>query len=301
MVARVSIIILNYNGVKDTIECLESLKKIDYPNYEIIVIDNGSFKEEAQILEEYTNKNIIKNIIIIRNKENLGFTGGNNVGIKIALERNSDYILFLNNDTVVERYFLKEMVEVASLNQEVILVGATIFDYFSHKPTFSGGKIDKKLKILIWKNTPQENKKYFFSDIISGACFLIKTKDLIKNSLFFDESLFLYGEEIDLCWRVNKLGYKIAIASRAKVYHKEGKSLGKGLNYLKVYYITRNRILLAKKFLKGYNYFLFWVLFFISRAIRTFHFIFILRWDLIKGNWRGILDGLLNKTGKFIK
>jgi len=107
---KVSIIILNWNGLKDTIECLESLKKITYPNYEVIVVDNDSKGNDADILEE-RYKNYIR---VIRNKENLGFAGGNNVAIRQVLkEEKSDYILLLNNDTIVEPNFLEELIKIA--------------------------------------------------------------------------------------------------------------------------------------------------------------------------------------------
>ena len=110
MEPKVSIIILNWNGLDDTIECLESLQKITYPNYEVIVVDNGSRGNDAQVLREKFGDYIE----LIQNDKNYGYTGGNNIGIRYALHNSSwDYFLVLNNDTVVESGFLTELVNIA--------------------------------------------------------------------------------------------------------------------------------------------------------------------------------------------
>jgi len=114
MQPKVSIIILNWNGWPDTMECLESLNRLDYSNFEIILIDNNS-KERLPLV----NMRFLKlSIFQVFNDNNLGFAGGNNQGINIALERGADFILFLNNDTTVESDFLKKLVAVAKKNKD---------------------------------------------------------------------------------------------------------------------------------------------------------------------------------------
>ena len=130
----VSIIMLNWNSIDDTRECLESLKKITYPNYDIIVVDNASEGDDVKLLSsEYG-----KQTTIISNAENLGFPEGNNVGIRRALKNGSDFCLLLNNDTIVDPEFLSELVEVAK-DPSIGIVGSKIFNYYDSNRVESVG------------------------------------------------------------------------------------------------------------------------------------------------------------------
>ncbi len=291
---KTSIVILNWNGFNDTVECLESLKKVKYLNYEVILVDNGSKNDEASLLEN-RYRNYIK---LIKSKENVGFGEGNNIGIKKSLESNSDYVIFLNNDTVVNENFLEELIRIAEIDEKIAIVGAVIYDYFTEKLVFGDGKIDKKLKIIFNPKIDISKEDYHFSEIFSGACFLLKTKYIQEYSLFFDKNLFLYGEEIDFSLKLKKLGLKITIAHKAKVFHKESQSLGKELNYKKIYYNVRNRIYLAKKHLSFKEKLIFYFLFLCSRFIRGLQFLYKKRLDLFKANIDGIIDGFKNRMGK---
>ena len=123
---KVSIIILNWNGLEDTIECLESLKKITHPNYEVIVVDNGSEGNDAQMLQERFGDYIH----IIRNDKNYGFAGGANIGMRYVLNNSAaDYVLLLNNDTVVDPEFLTELVKVAEADPAIGITGGKIYYY----------------------------------------------------------------------------------------------------------------------------------------------------------------------------
>ena len=123
---KVSIIILNWNGWKDTIECLESLQRLTYPNYHVIVVDNGSRGNDAEVLQEKFGDYIS----LIRNDKNYGYTGGNNIGIRHALNNSSpDYFLILNNDVAVAPDFLTEMVKVADNDAAIGIVGPKVYYY----------------------------------------------------------------------------------------------------------------------------------------------------------------------------
>ena len=123
---KVSIIILNWNGLEDTIECLESLKKITYPNYEVIVVDNGSKGNDAQMLQERFGDYIH----LIQNDRNYGFAEGNNIGIRYALDNSApDYLLLLNNDTVAAPDFLTELIKTAETDANIGIVGPKIYYY----------------------------------------------------------------------------------------------------------------------------------------------------------------------------
>jgi len=264
---KVVIIILNWNGCKDTIESLESLKKITYPNYEVIVIDNGSEGNDADILRE-KYKDYIK---IIKNKENLGFTGGNNIGIKYAMNNGADFIMLLNNDVVVDKRFLEPLIEIAENNFKVGIVGPTIYFYkYPYIINWVGGTIS------FWKGLPirfrgndrfEEFETLIETDYQDGCAMLVK-KEVIEKVGILDEEYYLYYEDVDFCWRVRIAGYRILVARASKVWHKIASSTGGYESLACIYYSTRNRILFMKKHAKIYHWPTFLFFFGYSIAIR---------------------------------
>ena len=133
---RVCIIILNWNGLEDTVECLGSLNKITYPNYEIIVVDNGSRGNDAELLKQRCGDYIH----VIENDKNYGFAEGCNIGMRYAIEERADYFLLLNNDTVVDSIFLDELIKTAE-NDIAGIVGPAIYFYDSPDEIQSRGGI----------------------------------------------------------------------------------------------------------------------------------------------------------------
>jgi len=273
---RVSIVILNWNGWKDTIECLESLYRITYPNYDVIVVDNGSKDESIQKIKEYAagkiqvnskffeynpynkpinvfviseddvragkfNKPLYEKIdvdrrmILIRNKDNYGFAGGNNVGIKFALSvLNSDYILLLNNDTVVDRRFLDKLVEAAESDEKIGIVGPKIYYYEYNGRTdviwFAGGKLNLLFypgyyhvgnKLIDRKEIFKVNKRSTTdSDWITGAAMLIK----IIEPFTLDHIFFFGCEDLELSLRYANRGYTHVVVLSSYIWHKVGQS-----------------------------------------------------------------------------
>ena len=120
---KVSVIILHYNAVSDTLRCLESLRAIDYSDYEIILIDNASGDDALEMVRKYPG------IILIKNEENLGYAGGNNTGIEYALKNGASYVWLLNNDTIVEPNTLRELICAGQEDESVGLLSPVIFDY----------------------------------------------------------------------------------------------------------------------------------------------------------------------------
>ncbi|MBK7105841.1 MAG: glycosyltransferase family 2 protein [Ignavibacteriae bacterium] len=247
MKPKITIIILNWNGLNDTLECLESLKKIDYENYEIIVVDNNSSGNDVEIIEEKFGA-CIKKIIV--SSENIGFSGGNNLGIKYALENGADFILLLNNDTIVESDFLVNLSD--TLNKyENIGISAPLINYFDKKSIVwtVGGKISKIRGSGFAYSNENENqieKKNREVTFASGCCLLIK-KEVFEKIGMLDEKFFLYVEDTDFCFRTIKAGFKIIINPNSKIYHKVGNSTSMNLKQIPLYYETRNRLYFAKK------------------------------------------------------
>ncbi|WP_456420718.1 glycosyltransferase family 2 protein [Thermococcus sp.] len=286
---RVSIIILNWNGWKDTVECLESVYRINYPNYDVIVVDNGSKDDSLQKIKEYAegkikvvskffeynpnNKpikvfevdeneakqgkfnrpvyekyDIDRRMILIKNKDNYGFAGGNNVGIKFALSvLNPDYVLLLNNDTVVDPNFLTELVKVAESDEKIGIVGPKIYYYEyngRHDVVHSLG-----VKIDLWKGLVYHIKKNDMlristCDCVEGSCMLLKTTALRKIG-FFDEIYFAYWEETDLCVGFASKGYKIIVNKNAKIWHKI--SWKKEVRLFNLCLMLRNNVIFMRK------------------------------------------------------
>jgi len=218
---------------------LESLKKITYPNYEVIMVDNGSEGNDADILEEKYG-DYIK---VIRNKENLGFAGGNNVGIKYALKKGADYVFILNNDTVIEPEAITEIVRVAIQNPNRIgMVAPTVLDY--HCPEF----IDR-LGIILTMSGLGYDRKYVNEGPLlcpSGVAALYSRSMLLAVATdrkeFFDEDFFMYCEDMDIGFRAVLAGFETLHAARSIVYHKGSASSGGRGSGLSIYFGHRNTI-----------------------------------------------------------
>lgn len=286
MKPKVSIIVINWNGWEDTIECLESLSQINYPNYDVVIIDNGSQDQSIQKIREYTqgklhvnseffkfnpnnkplnlievtqkklqSKNLLnkkqtsKNFILIKNKKNLGFAAGNNVGIIFAKKNlNPEYILLLNNDTTVEKFFLDKLIKEALKNSQIGVLGPKIY-YYNDKNRIqsNGGYINFWLgrSHLIDKEIFLEGKKSFDVDFVLGAALLFKSALVDELGLFYTP-YFAYWEETDWCTRAKKFGYRIVSVPEAIIWHKGSSSI-KDYDPYRIYLILRNNIIFMRR------------------------------------------------------
>jgi len=251
--AKVSIIILNWNGLEDTIECLESLKKIAYPNYEVIVIDNGSVGNDAQRLKEKFGDYIY----LIQNERNYGYAEGNNIGIRHVLkESTSDYVLLLNNDLVVHPQFLDELVKLAEDDCSIGIAGPKSYLYSSrNKLEFTTAKIDlwrgRTVQVGFGRIDSGQYDNVQDTDYCQGACFLIR-REVIQRIGLLDASYFAYWEETDYCLRARKEGFRIVYCPRAKIWHKGwskmwDKDRTSSLMAGAVYHLTRSTFIFMKK------------------------------------------------------
>ena len=246
---QITILILNWNGLKDTIECLESLQKQKYPNYEVIVVDNASKGNDVAVLKEKFG-NFIR---VIQNTSNLGFAEGNNVGIRTVLhEAKSRYIMFLNNDTVVEPDFLTNLVHRAEGDQTIGMVGPEIHYYDDRTKIHSRGGIISLYTGYRFvggseHKPPYDDDSRFTVRYYSGSAFLISCEVVRKVGLF-DPQYFYYAEDVDLGYRVSQAGYRVVCEPSAHIYHKEAQSVGGNIrNPLTAYYETRNALLVVRK------------------------------------------------------
>ncbi len=249
---KVFIIILNWNGLQDTLECLESVYNLEYSNFEVVVVDNGSSDDSVKVIHE-----AYPQATLIENKENLGFTGGNNIAMRYAMQHSADYMWLLNNDTIVETNTLNTLVTAAEKSMDIGLVSPTIFYYGEPKEVqFCGSYVD-------WENytvVHPENRNSHVNDdfkigknvCLLGTALLIK-RNVVEKGGYLDEKYFAYWEDMEYSIRTIKAGYRNIICSSAKIYHKaplpSSEIIGRGEHYF--YYMSRNKYFWGMQHLKG--------------------------------------------------
>lgn len=243
--SKVAVVILNYNLQELVIKSVNSVLKSSYKDIQVIVVDNS----EDNLLEKKISQ-ISSEIIYVDSGGNLGYTGGNNLGIKKALELGAGYVFILNPDAFVEQFTIERLIEGLEKHGASI-VGPKIFFDGSKKIWFAGGKFDSSNVLGSHIGVDLMDSKEFSEDklvdFVTGAAILIKKEVFLKIG-FFDERYFLYYEDLDFCYRAKMAGFKIYFIASALAYHKNAQSTGLGSS-IQDYYITRNRMLFALKFL----------------------------------------------------
>lgn len=240
---KVAVVVLNYNVSEKALKCVASVRQSTYKGIEMIVVSNS----EDNLGEEIKN---IPGVVFIQNSQNIGYTGGNNLGIKKALEDEVDYVFILNPDTEVECHAIEELVAVAEKSGAGILGPKVLFD---DKKTiwYAGGILDLANVIGSHRGVDEEDKGQYDweeeTDYITGGMMFVKS-EVFKKIGLFDDKYFLYYEDSDLCMRAKKAGFKLLYVPSAIVYHANAQSTGLG-SPLQDYFQTRNRMLFASKFL----------------------------------------------------
>ena len=260
---HVSIILLNYNGYEDTIACFESLQKITYPNYNVIIVDNDSPDKSMDNMIDYMReKNVdhgyfesptfamntsgkIPKVTLIQSGFNGGYGHGNNIGVKYALNNGADYVLLLNNDTIVDPDFLEPLVQMCEEDKTIGIASGKI--YFYDRPDtiwFNGGRFSPcTAKVEHYnfneKDTGQIPEKQI--TFISGCMWLIPKK-VFDDVGFINEDYFMYVEDLEFCQRVIASGYGLKIMPNSHIFHKVGSSSDGNFESFTVYYKTRNYI-----------------------------------------------------------
>ncbi|HIJ59011.1 MAG TPA: glycosyltransferase family 2 protein [Nitrospirae bacterium] len=279
----VYIILINYNGWHHTILCLESLLNLDYEEFKIIIIDNGSRDSSVDIIKMWLDNRLCayidkghplrslidssmardyKKINLIENNHNLGFAGANNKGMQIALSDDAcKYVWLLNNDTIASRDSLKKMISCAEnkANKKIGIIGSKLM-YFDSPEVINGlgGKYIKCIgkPIQLGINEIDRGQSFKEIDYVIGASMLVRKEFIIDVGLL-SEDYFLYYEELDWSIRAKQKGWQIMQCNEAIVYHKEGSTIGsnkrlKTKTVVTDYYTNRNRILITKRYFPLY-------------------------------------------------
>ena len=259
MKQKVAFVIVNWNHKDDTVRCLETLKEVKQKNFEIIVyvIDNGSTNDSAAVIK--------KNhpwVILIETENNLGFTGGNNIGIRSALDVNADFIWILNNDTLVDKNILST-IEVFK-DPNVGIVGSKI--YFAPGSEYHKIRYIEKNRgrvlwyaggIIDWDNMYASHRGVDEVDtgqydnveetpFVTGCSMIVK-KEVFEKIGLFDDKFFAYLEDLDFCLRAKQAGFALLYNPQSILWHKNSGSSGVG-SKLHQYYMTRNRFIVGMRY-----------------------------------------------------
>lgn len=249
-----SFITVSYNGLEDTTELIKSIFNIVHTiSYEVIVIDNASKNGDTKaIQEQFGNR-----VITIRSNKNLGFAGGNSLGVKQAQGK---YLFFINNDTIIQEDHLAELLQVFDQSDKIGGISPKIcFAYPPHHLQYAGftdlSPITLRNKSIGFDeldhgqyNTPTP------TSFLHGAAMIIK-RNVIEKVGFMSDIFFLYYEEMDWCAQIRRAGYELRYEPCQTIYHKESRSTGKA-SKMQIFYLYRNRLLYAWRNQRGINRYL---------------------------------------------
>lgn len=288
---RASVIVLNYNGAKFAQRCLDSVLASNYPNFEVIVVDNASTDGSYELIRELFSREVK----LVRNSRNVGYAEGNNIGFRHS---RGDIIAFLNIDTEVTENWLIELAK-ALVSTEIGAAQSALFRLIDRRTIDSlGWTIDALgYGYAIWLE-PQKKSEPFYGEGSAMAIRKETINEVLMNGVPFDSDYFLYCEDLDLSWRLRLRGYKVSLVPSSVVYHARSYGLGDD-SYHAVYYNSRNRI---TTLIKNYDlrHLLTWVpLLLVLEIARTFLFLYRkpfgahaklhgITWNLtnIKSTWR---------------
>jgi len=293
---KIGIVILAYNRLDITLKCLESLRKIKYKNYDILIVDNHSTDGTAdRIPSDFPEAHFITL------NENAGFTGGNNIGIRWYLERDIDAILLLNNDTLVQSDFLCRM--TPHLKDQMIVTPQILS---LKSPDLFGacmGEFD-------WNRGNWEDDSYGKLAVSAGAsarevgmssaCCLLIPRRVFEKIGVFDDNYFLYYEDVDFIGRAKLAGFSLLYEPKAIIYHYGRASTDQRvISPVALYYGVRNRLFIIRKFKKGnLKHIFFFTYVILSELGKSVYWGITCKWDLVLAEYRGIRDFLLKRMNR---
>ncbi|WP_372370994.1 glycosyltransferase family 2 protein [Candidatus Uabimicrobium sp. HlEnr_7] len=287
------IILVNWNGWQDTLECVKSCQNLVHHSYQIIIVDNDSQDQPQKTLQQLQR---FDNVTLLQSNANLGFAGGNNFGIRHAQQKyNCDYFWLLNNDTVVEQTTLSELIKTARCDSNIGIVGSKIFYYNSSKLWFAGGEFQKHSGYIKHLGMLEEDNVQFSQqksvDFISG-CSLLITKSAIQTVGLIPEDYFLYFEDTDWNFAVKEASFKILYAPHSRVWHKISQSVGQqSTTYY--YYMFRNSLIFSKKYFPHLQQRIF-----LFRCLEIIQLLLKGNFTAVRASTKGIWHFLKKKNGK---
>ena len=285
---KVSIVIPTYNRKQDVLECLASLKNLDCPNFETIVIDNGCTDGTSKAIEQR-----FPDVKLVRSDKNLGVTGGRNLGAKYV---NGEYIFFLDHDTIVNKHTISELVSAMEKNARIGAAGPIVYYYHDPKRISAFGTSISLLTGRVSFNFTGLVEDFQFNRIVEvqviPAAILIRRETLDKVGPF-DDIFFAVYEDTDFCFRIRESGYQTVCVPRAKIWHKISSDFhNQNVAILnRAYYMARNKIIFMRKHSK---YFPAFTVIFLPIYLAYFSLLSV---AYMKGKWlknhvKGLVSGL---------
>lgn len=259
----VFVILVNYNGLRDTLACIDSILSAQHEESTIIVVDNSSKEDETLEI-----KNRFPGVITIRSEINGGFAAGNNIGIKYALEHGADYILLLNNDTVIAPDMISLL--LSRCDDNTVTVPKMLYYSDPNKIWYGGGEINRWTGNAVHcclneKDLPQTDR---FCTFATGCCIMLKA-DIFRRIGLLAEKYFMYFEDVDFSLRLLSNGIRIQYMPQSKLWHKVGSSSGGEMSPFSAYYNTRNRLNFIRDNRNFFHLTAFWYSI-ITRYVRMF-------------------------------
>ncbi|SHK24688.1 hypothetical protein SAMN02745248_02139 [Hathewaya proteolytica DSM 3090] len=325
----VGIILLNYNGSKDTLECIGSLREIEYSNYHVIVVDNKSTDDSQGIINKYIDENYHEGqgqgCTFLQAGSNRGFAAGNNVGIRYAMDIGCEYVLLLNNDTLVEKDFLDYLVNVAVQDHGIgemcqsvecnsttergntafkgkgnkvgIVTGKICYEGKRDTLWFAGGEFVENRFYGAHRGEGEVDRGQYDNECFitfATGCLMLISKEALESVGVLSEEYFMYYEDVDYCLKIMENGFSIKYCPKALIYHRVSSSTGGEASPFAIEWNTRNRLRLINKY--GKKYFkgskikeLKLKLFFYStRIIVLLKYIFTGKFNRVAALWKGL-------------
>lgn len=249
---RVAIIIVTWNQRELTLDCLASLSKLAYPpdRLRIVVVDNASADDTVAVIRaQYPH------VVVLQNSENLGFVGGNNVGMTHILQEEVDYVMLLNNDTLVDAEMLTYLIDVAERDESIGIVTPKI--YYHDMPDLiwaAGATIDWSTG-QVWRllDGEKDQPDELLADVdYAHGCAICLRRAVIDQVGLLDSRLFIYYEETDWCVRAIRAGWRIVYVPQARMWHRVSAAMGTASPATE-YYMSRNVLLFLAKHLRGWR------------------------------------------------
>ncbi len=243
---RVVIVILNWNGKEDTLECLASVGRLQYPNHHVLVVDNGSADGSIEAIAS-----AYPHVTVVPTGANLGFAEGNNVGIRAALDTGAAYVMLLNNDTEIAPDCLDHLLAVFQERPGAGVIGPRVF--YMHERSriwFEEAKWSSEKADFIYPGQGKDNAELpqepHDTEYVCGAAMMFRA-EVARNIGLLDPRFFLVYEESDWCFRARRAGYQCLTVPKARIWHKIGTSFGGEESPLRTYFAVRNRLLWLEK------------------------------------------------------
>lgn len=300
--SSVAVVILNWNGFRDTLVCLDSLER-SLTHLHVILVDNGSTDASVKTLKQWLDQARIHEYQLIESGSNLGFCGGNNCGIKAALDAGAEYVLLLNNDTRVPAQTIRRLIEELSTYSQAGAIAPRFVD-FAGRPNYTGESLS------YWRGLGLTANQTTETNFLPGAGMLIRCNVLQQVGLF-PEEFFAYAEDTDLCWRIREAGWKLLYLDSAVIEHRGSGSSGGRWSPTYFYYASRNGLYFATTRLTGLER-ISCLAFFIGKKLLQMLYcaatgrgkvasaVLVGLWDFVrrrKGQWRAKLSSVQTGQG----